>query len=67
MLEKGSKQQRDVARLTAKLKADVAKLIHAYEAEVGIEAVKFSFWRNGTVDEMLVEIVTPTFKDEEEE
>ncbi len=70
MLEKGSKQQREVSSMTRKLKRDLTQLIRAYERETGLEVVDLHYYTNDNFDtttsQVLVQVRVAEFKDLED-
>lgn len=67
MLEKGSKQQRDMTKRTQKLRKDITKLVNEYERETGVEVTSAHFITTDrydvTTSQVVVEIRVPDFKD----
>ena len=69
MIEKGSKQQRDVARRTNQLKEDIKKLIKEYEKEVGLELEQVMCVKDMSYDtqyDVVLSVKLPIFRDDEE-
>lgn len=67
MLEKGSKQQRDMTQRTQQLRSDITKLVHEYEHETGVEVTSAHFITTDrydfTTSQVVIEIRVPDFKD----